>query len=229
MALGSDPLGRIARRTQLGRVSQLRWVGFEMVFGGRAEEFLTDSQWVLIAPMMPGETVKGGHPFRITAALSRGSSTGNGRGFRGGICRKDSVRGRRCGNDIDSSAVTVPGTAFSASCCPGWMRRNCSGGKYPWTQRRIVRISTTRSLAAAQGDLSKWTNFLIEPPDHAIGRSRVGLTTKIHALCDARMLLLVVLLGTGQGGDSPMFAKLMRSSRVPRQGTPRERPPPDEA
>ena len=70
-------------------------------------------------------------------------------------------------------------------------------------------------------------NLLVEPPDHAIGRSRGGLTTKIHALCDANMRPLVLLLGTGQGGDSPMFPEVMGSLRVPRRGKGRSRTRPD--
>ena len=70
-------------------------------------------------------------------------------------------------------------------------------------------------------------NLLVEPPDHAIGRSRGGLTTKIHALCDANMRPLVLLLGTGQGGDSPMLPELMGSLRVPRRGKGRSRTRPD--
>lgn len=53
------------------------------------------------------------------------------------------------------------------------------------------------------------------------------MTTKIHALCDARMRPLVVLLGTGQGGDSPMFPEVMASLRVPRRGKGRPRTKPD--
>ncbi|MBG6182041.1 hypothetical protein IWX62_003269, partial [Arthrobacter sp. CAN_A1] len=48
-----------------------------------------------------------------------------------------------------------------------------------------------------------------EPPDHAIGRSRGGLTTKIHHLCDGKMRPLAMLIGPGQGGDSPMFPLLL--------------------
>ncbi len=38
---------------------------------------------------------------------------------------------------------------------------------------------------------------------------------------------LVLLLGTGQGGDSPMFPHVMSSLRVPRRGTGRPRTKPD--
>lgn len=70
-------------------------------------------------------------------------------------------------------------------------------------------------------------NLLEEPPDHAIGRSRGGLTTKIHHLCDGKMRPLVMLLGPGQGGDSPMLPNLLDSLSVPRLG--RAGPVPDRA
>ena len=85
----------------------------------------------------------------------------------------------------------------------------------------------TNLRSATGGELSNYTNLLVEPPDHAIGRSRGGLTMKIHALCEANMRPLVLLLGTGQGGDSPMFPHVMSSLRVPRRGTGRPRTKPD--
>jgi transposase len=53
------------------------------------------------------------------------------------------------------------------------------------------------------------------------------LTTKIHHLCDGKMRPLVMLLGPGQGGDSPMFPELMDSLRVARIGPGRARTRPD--
>jgi transposase len=71
--------------------------------------------------------------------------------------------------------------------------------------------------------------LLDEPGDHAIGRSHGGLTTKIHHLCDAKMRPLVILLGPGQGGDSPMFPNLPEALKVPRPGGGRARSRPDRA
>ncbi|MBK6955757.1 MAG: transposase, partial [Actinomycetales bacterium] len=63
------------------------------------------------------------------------------------------------------------------------------------------------------------------PPDHAIGRSRGVLSTKIHHLVDGRGLPLVVLVGPGQAGDAPMFPVLMDHLSVARGlGRPRTRP-----
>ncbi|KXO95960.1 IS5 family transposase, partial [Tsukamurella pseudospumae] len=62
-------------------------------------------------------------------------------------------------------------------------------------------------------------------PDHAVGRSRGGLSTKIHQLVDGNGLPLVTLLTAGQAGDSPMFLPLMNLLRVGRtRGRPRTRP-----
>ncbi|ANY05563.1 transposase (plasmid) [Pseudonocardia sp. HH130630-07] len=86
--------------------------------------------------------------------------------------------------------------------------------------------STPRPSSATQGAGSNYTNLLAEPADHALGRSRGGLSTKIHQLVDGHGRPLVVLLGPGQGGDSPMFPHLMAHLSIarPGPGRPRTRP-----
>lgn len=69
------------------------------------------------------------------------------------------------------------------------------------------------------GDLSNCKNLLDEPADHAIGTSRGGLTTKIHALVDANKRPLVLLPGPlpGQARTSParaMADKAYSSKRI---------------
>ena len=60
----------------------------------------------------------------------------------------------------------------------------------------------------------------------AIGRSRGGLTTKIHLAADLRCRPVARLTSPGQDGDSPYFTPLMESIRVQRRGLgrPRQRP-----
>lgn len=67
---------------------------------------------------------------------------------------------------------------------------------------------------------------MAEPPDHAIGRSRGGLSTKIHQLVDGRGRPLVVALTAGQASDSPMLKFLLADLAVarPGPGRPRTRP-----
>jgi len=82
-------------------------------------------------------------------------------------------------------------------------------------------------LPGPQGDLSNYRNLLAEPGDHGVGRSRGGLSTKIHHLVDGRGLPLVILVGPGQSGDAPMFPALMGHLRVARPGRGRPRTRPD--
>lgn len=94
-------------------------------------------------------------------------------------------------------------------------------------RRSTGLISTRRTFPETQGDLSSYKKLWVEPADHAIGRSRGGLSTKIHHLVDGRGLPLVVLVGAGQAGDSPMFPILMEHLRVTRRGPGRPRSRPD--
>ncbi|MGV9277712.1 IS5 family transposase [Streptomyces griseosporeus] len=66
-----------------------------------------------------------------------------------------------------------------------------------------------------------------EQDDHALGRSRGGLTTKIHLACDGRGRPLAVLLSPGQRNDSPCARPLLERIRVPRIGHGRPRCRPD--
>ena len=60
-----------------------------------------------------------------------------------------------------------------------------------------------------QGALSNYKKAADEPEDHAIGRSRGGLTTKIHALTDQREAPVTIRLTAGQAGDNPLLVGLL--------------------
>jgi len=66
-----------------------------------------------------------------------------------------------------------------------------------------------------------------EPADHGLGRSRGGLTTKIHLSCEQRQKPLSVVITAGQRGDSPQFAVVLDGIAVPRLGPGRARTRPD--
>ena len=68
----------------------------------------------------------------------------------------------------------------------------------------------------------------MEPADHAIGRSRGGLTSKLHLVVDGQGLPLSVLLTAGQAGDNPQLLPLLDTIHVPRPGPGRPRSRPDE-
>ena len=55
-----------------------------------------------------------------------------------------------------------------------------------------------------------------EPADHALGRSRGGLTTKIHLIVDGRGTPLGVALSAGQRHEATRFVEVLEASRLPR-------------
>jgi len=65
-----------------------------------------------------------------------------------------------------------------------------------------------------------------EPDDHAIGRSRGGLSTKSHAIVDGGGRLLALIVGPGQAGDCPVLPLLLGELNVSRRGPGRPRTSP---
>ncbi|MFF9063123.1 IS5 family transposase [Streptomyces sp. NPDC014882] len=63
--------------------------------------------------------------------------------------------------------------------------------------------------------------------DHALGRSRGGLTTKIHLACDGRGRPLGFVLTGGNAADCTRFEDVMDTIRVRRAGPGRPRTRPD--
>jgi transposase len=61
----------------------------------------------------------------------------------------------------------------------------------------------------------------------ALGRSRGGLTTKVHLACDGRGLPLAVAVTPGNVNDSTVFDAVLNAVRVPRAGVGRPRRRPD--
>src|ERR1700756_685424 len=107
-------------------------------------------------------------------------------------------------------------------CCRGcWPAPSGPGssiGQWLWIPRLRVLISTPPTSLATQGAGSNYKTLGIEPPDHGIGRSRGGLTSKIHHLVDGAGRPLVVLISAGQANDAPVFEYLLAHLRVPPLG-----------
>ncbi|MER5604287.1 IS5 family transposase [Streptomyces sp. NPDC002265] len=66
-----------------------------------------------------------------------------------------------------------------------------------------------------------------EPADHGLGRSRGGLTTKVHLAVEHGQKPLSFLVTAGQRHDSPQFQPVLDRIRVPRSGVGRPRRRPD--
>lgn len=108
-----------------------------------------------------------------------------------------------------------------------------------WTRRQARSSACSR---VTQGAESNYRNppdpavlagqpaaasLYFEPFHHGIGRSRGGLSSKIHQLVDGRGRPLVVLVGPGQANDSPMFPVLLEHLHIQRCGPGRPRTRPD--
>jgi len=66
-----------------------------------------------------------------------------------------------------------------------------------------------------------------EPADHGLGRSRGGLSTKVHLASEQRQKPLSIVITAGQRGDSPQFGAVLDGICVPRLGPGRSRTRPD--
>ncbi len=64
-------------------------------------------------------------------------------------------------------------------------------------------------------------------PDEGLGRSRGGLTCKIHLAGEGGRRPLALLITPGQWGDAPQLIPVMERIRVPRLGGGRPRTRPD--
>ncbi|MFD3880631.1 MULTISPECIES: IS5 family transposase [Streptomyces] len=84
------------------------------------------------------------------------------------------------------------------------------------------------AAGASKKDLQKEPpgGIAVEPADHGLGRSRGGLSTKIHLAVEQGQKPLSVVITAGQRGDSPQFKPVLEAIRVPRlgPGRPRSRP-----
>lgn len=67
-----------------------------------------------------------------------------------------------------------------------------------------------------------------EPPDHAVGRSRGGLTSKVHQLVEGHGLPLATIVSPGQSNDAPVLIPMVEQVRVERLGPGRARTRPEE-
>jgi hypothetical protein len=66
-----------------------------------------------------------------------------------------------------------------------------------------------------------------EPDDHGLGRSRGGLTTKLHLAVEQAQKPMSLVITAGQRGDSPQFQVVLGRIRVARLGPGRPRTRPD--
>ncbi|MFJ8449049.1 IS5 family transposase [[Kitasatospora] papulosa] len=164
----------------------------------------------------------------------------------------DPVRGRRWANH----RRTLEAIAWKYRTNSPWRDLPNELGPFQTAHKRLIRwaldgtweMILTALLAAADADDDiDWTVSLDstvirahqhaagarkrgrpsgEPADHALGRSRGGLSTKVHLAADGHARPLAFTITAGQAGDAPAFETVMSRIRIPRvgPGRPRTRP-----
>jgi hypothetical protein len=92
----------------------------------------------------------------------------------------------------------------------------------------IVRAHQHATGARKEGEFQQEPpgGIACEPDDHGLGRSRGGLTTKLHLAVEQRQKPMSIVITARQRRDSPQFEIVLGRIRVPRLGCgrPRVRP-----
>lgn len=100
------------------------------------------------------------------------------------------------------------------SSCLRWIQRSC---EHITTRPVPATTQSPRqglgSPRAPRGAYSNYKNPPPEPADHALGRSRGGLSTKIHTFADQATATVAVRLTGGQAGDNPQLMPLLGDYR----------------
>ncbi|WP_436845973.1 IS5 family transposase [Streptomyces tibetensis] len=165
----------------------------------------------------------------------------------------DPVRGRRWADH----RRTLEAIAWKYRTCSPWRDLPKGLGSFQTAHKRLIRWAVDGTwerilaalLAAADADADiGWTvsvdstvcrahqhaagakkkGLQARPnPDHALGRSRGGLSTKVHLASDGHARPLALRVTAGQAGDAPAFEMVMAAIRVPRSGPGRPRTRPD--
>ena len=189
---------------------------------------LTDAQWAALAPALPAGSGKGRPPKWTKRQII------------------DGIRWRvRTGTPWRDVPEAYPPWQTLYDWFRRWQRDGTwatilaalqadadAAGRIDWTVSVDSTVSRAHQHAAGarrDGHLQKEPpgGVQTEPADHALGRSRGGLTTKTHLACEQGRKPLTTVITAGQRGDSPQFIPVLRKIRVKRVGGGRPRTRPD--
>ncbi|MFE3560559.1 IS5 family transposase [Streptomyces sp. NPDC059193] len=85
---------------------------------------------------------------------------------------------------------------------------------------------TVRAHQHSAGSCKRGAEGRSDPADHPLGRSRGGLSTKVHLAAHDHARPLTLTVTTGQVGDAPAFDAVTARIPVPRNGPSRPRTQP---
>ncbi|MFF4829724.1 IS5 family transposase [Streptomyces sp. NPDC001312] len=180
---------------------------------------LTDQEWELLAPLIP--RARTGRP-RVE---DRRVINGMVYKIRTGISWRDLPERYGPWKTVYTRFRRYALDGIFTRALQQMQARADAAGDIDWLVQIDSTIVRAHQHAAATG--RKGGPSQDEPDDHALGRSRGGLTTKIHLACDGRGRPLAVLLTAGQRHDGVCARPLLERIRVPRIGRGRPRCRPD--
>ncbi|MER6031817.1 IS5 family transposase [Streptomyces sp. NPDC001851] len=202
----------------------------------RRMRLLADEQWARLAPCLPRNAGKTGRPFADHRRITEGIIYR----YRTGIPWRDLPRQefgpwqtvwkrhRRWAADGTWDTVLAQFTA-QADSIDGIDRAVSVDSTINRAQQHATNTTRPEKDTGAATCRSKSEAPATggEPAGHAIGRSRGGLTTKIHHAVDGDGRPLAVVITPGQVHDAQVLSLLLGDIRVPRLGRGRPRTAPD--
>ncbi|SAL74045.1 hypothetical protein AWB69_09125 [Caballeronia udeis] len=159
---------------------------------------LSDNQYEWIAPLLPGKVPTRVGPHETIDRLSRPCYGSRAPAAHGAICRPISERGIACTHALPDGLGRKYGRRYSPS-----LRATLTLRKSSLT----VRLCVPTSMPPVRGK-----------GDRAIGRSRSGVSAKIHALVDGLGMLARFHLTGGQSRDSAFAGRTETRQSAYRRG-----------
>jgi transposase len=190
--------------------------------GGRKD--LTDAQWQLLEPLLPATSVLGRPPIWTRRQLINGIRWR----IRTGAPWRDVPERYGSWQSIYGLFRCWQRDGTWARVWSRLQQLGDAAGLITWDvsiDSTVVRAHQHAAGARHDPDRQREPPGP-EPADHGLGRSRGGLSTKIHLACEQGRKPLSVVLTAGQAGDSPQFTTVLAAIRVARTGPgrPRTRP-----
>ncbi|USX47898.1 IS5 family transposase [Dietzia kunjamensis] len=194
----------------------------------------TDEQWERIEPLLPSNEGRQGHPFRDNRKIVEGIVYR----YRAGIPWRDlpreefgawqTVWKRHARYARDGTWDRILQAILAEADAAGKVDWNVSVDATICRAHQHGTNTTRPEQDTGAGSNHKNRPFRdCEPAGHGIGRSRGGLTTKIHSAVDGRGRPLANVITGGQRNDGAMLAEVLADIHVPRHGRGRPRTRPD--
>ncbi|MET9175502.1 IS5 family transposase [Streptomyces misionensis] len=180
---------------------------------------ITDAMWGRIEPLMPADPVRGrrwaDHRRTLEAIAWKYRTCSPWRDLPEELGSFKTAHKRLIRWAVDGTWARILAAVLAAA---------DESDDIGWT----VSVDSTvcRAHQHAAGARKKGASDRAEPDDHGLGRSRGGLSTKVHLASDSHARPLALHVTAGQAGDAPAFEAVMAGIRVPRsgRGRPRTRP-----